>query len=82
MLIVYVVASPIAAVICYKFKLLRSLIVLGFVCLLVWGICMATTTLDSRRAVWGYSAILGMGIALVLNAVVAAAQLSAPPELM
>ncbi len=78
----YVVGSPITAAICYKFKSLRSLVVGGFVFLLAWAICMATTSLCSTSAVWGCQAILGAALAFILNAVVASAQLSAPPELM
>jgi len=43
---------------------------------------MATTSLGSTRAVWGYQAILGAALAFILNAVVASVQLSAPPEWM
>ncbi|KEF62407.1 uncharacterized protein A1O9_00379 [Exophiala aquamarina CBS 119918] len=81
-LICYVVFSPITALICYKFRNLRSLNVMGFVFLLTWAICMATTSLGSTSAVWGYQAILGVALAFILNAVVASAQLSAPPELI
>lgn len=76
------VGSPITAVICYRFKNLRTLNVVGFVFLLTWAICMATTSLGSTSAIWGYQAILGAALAFILNAVVASAQLSAPPELM
>ena len=81
-LVCYVVLSPVTAVICYKFKSLRTLIIVGFVFFLAWAICMATTTLGSSSAVRGYQALLGAALAFVLNAVVASAQLSAPPELM
>ncbi|RVX74921.1 hypothetical protein B0A52_01198 [Exophiala mesophila] len=81
-LVCYVVLSPVTAVICYKFKSLRTLIIVGFVFFLAWAICMATTTLGSSSAVRGYQALLGAALAFVLNAVVASAQLSAPPELI
>lgn len=81
-LLLYVFVSPLAAVICHRFKLLRSLIAAGFVCFIVWSALMATIKLDSTAGIWGYQAILGAALALVLNAVVASAQLSAPAELM
>lgn len=81
-LVCYVVASPISAFICYRFKMLRSLVVVGYTLFLVWAICMATISLDGHAAIYGYQAFLGTALALVLNAVVASAQLSAPPELM
>lgn len=66
----------------YKFKNLRVLIIAGFVLFVVWAVCMATSSVNSAGANWGYQAILGFALALVLNPVVAGAQLSAPPELM
>jgi len=81
-LIGYTIVGPIAAFICYRFKQVRSLIVTGFVCFLIFGICMATTTLESHSAIWGYQVFLGTGLSLVLNALVTAAQLSAPAEYM
>lgn len=54
----------------------------GFACLLIFNILAATSSENSRQAFWGYQVFLGAGLALVLNAVVTAAQLSAPPELM
>ena len=81
-LICYTVVGPVAAMVCYRFKQVRSLILTGFVCFLIFGICMATTTLKSRSAIWGYQVFLGTGLSLVLNALVTAAQLSAPAEYM
>ena len=78
----YIIWSPVAAVICYRFKQVRSLIVVGFFNFLVFAICMVTATLDSRSAIWGYQVFLGLGLSFVLNAIVAAAQLSAPAEHM
>ncbi|KAK5050470.1 hypothetical protein LTR84_003751 [Exophiala bonariae] len=81
-LVCYVGGSPIVAWICYRFKILKILSIAGYVCLLAWAICMATTTLGSRTSVWGYQPLLGAALALIMNAVVSGAQLSAPPELM
>lgn len=78
----YGVFSPVGAFLCVRFKLIRSLIVAGFTCLLLFNILAATSKLTSGDAFWGYQVILGAGLALVLNGVVTAAQLSAPPEYM
>jgi hypothetical protein len=43
---------------------------------------MATATLSSTTAVWGYPVLLGMGFGWSLTYLIAAAQLSAPPELI
>ena len=43
---------------------------------------MSTTTVGSGAAVWAYPVFLGGGLAVALCALVTAAQLSAPPELM
>ncbi|KAL6245159.1 hypothetical protein RBB50_007934 [Rhinocladiella similis] len=79
-LVCYVVGSPVTAIISYKFKNIRLLIMAGFVLFVVWAVCMATSSLSSTGANWGYQTILGSALALVLNPVVACAQLSAPPE--
>jgi hypothetical protein len=81
-MICYTVVGPIAAVVCFRFKEVRGLIVAGYVCFLIFAICMATATLKSRNAIWGFQILLGTGLSLVLNALVTAAQLSAPPQLM
>jgi hypothetical protein len=74
--------SPIGAILCLRFKLVRSLLTTGFGCLLLFFVLAATSTLASRAAFWGYQVFLGAGLAFVLNAVVTAAQLSAPAEYM
>ena len=43
---------------------------------------MATVKVDGMVAVWGVQVFLGIGLSLVLCALVTAAQLSSPPELM
>lgn len=43
---------------------------------------MVSVATDSNSAVWGYCAFGGFGLGLCLSALIAAAQLSAPPELM
>jgi hypothetical protein len=80
--IVYTVAVMGPAFYCYKYKRLRVPVVVAFACFLAFNICMATTTLGSGKAVWGYPVLLGIGLAIALCGLVTAAQLSAPPELM
>ena len=81
-LMCYGAFSPAGAFLAYRFKLIRSLIITGFTCLMVFNILAATSTLGSQKAFWGYQIVLGAGLALVLNGLVTAAQLSAPPKYM
>ena len=81
-LMCYGAFSPVGAFLCHRFKLIRSLIITGFTCLGVFNILAATSTLSSQKAFWGYQIFLGAGLAFVLNGLVTAAQLSAPPEYM
>ena len=81
-LMCYGAFSPVGAFLCYRFKLVRSLITTGFSCLVVFNILATTSTLGSQKAFWGYQVILGAGLAFVLNGLVTAAQLSAPPKYM
>lgn len=55
---------------------------LAFACFAAFEICMATTQVGSRTAVWGYPVFFGCGLGIGMTALVTAAQLSAPPELM
>lgn len=56
--------------------------VVSFILFVVFGICMATTTLGSGTAIWVFPAIAGVALALTVSGLVAIAQFSAPPELM
>lgn len=80
--VTYIVACPLLSAYCYKTKRLRFPAIFAFTCFLAFNICMATTTLGSSQAVWGYPLLLGLGLSTALCALVTAAQLSAPPELM
>ena len=79
---VFTVICPIGAIICSRYKQVRSLIIVGFASFLIFSITMATSTIDNITAYWGIQVFLGIGLGLVLCAIVTAAQLSAPPELM
>ncbi|OQV00731.1 hypothetical protein CLAIMM_06191 [Cladophialophora immunda] len=71
-----------AAYISYRFKNLRLLAIAGFISFLLFCITIATSTVSGEAAFWGYQAFLGCGLTLSLSALVSAAQLSAPPELI
>ena len=81
-LMVFTVICPLGAIICSRYKQVRSLIIVGFASFLIFSITMATSTVDNVTAYWGIQVFLGIGLGLVLCAIVTAAQLSAPPELM
>lgn len=80
--IAYIFACIAAAMICYRFKKLKLVASAGFMFFTLFYICMATTTLNSNRSVWGFPVFFGVGLAFGLNALIAAAQFSAPPDLM
>ena len=63
-------------------KRLRAPLMLAFGCFAAFEICMATTQVGSAKAVWGYPVFLGCGLGVGMTALVTAAQLSTPPELM
>jgi hypothetical protein len=75
------VAVP-AAWISYRYKELRFLATGGFVSFFIFCITIATTTASGEAAFWGFQVFFGSGLTLSLYAIVSAAQLSAPPELM
>ncbi|RVX75917.1 hypothetical protein B0A52_00274 [Exophiala mesophila] len=80
--IAYIFACIAAAMICYRFKQLKLVAAAGFMFFTIFYICMATTTLNSNRSVWGFPVFFGAGLACSLNALIAAAQFSAPPDLI
>ncbi|KAH9211560.1 major facilitator superfamily domain-containing protein [Leptodontidium sp. 2 PMI_412] len=64
-------------------KEVRSPILLGFVLFVIFNILMTTTTSSSPRGVfWGYPVIIGVGLGTCLPAIMVAAQLSTPPDLI
>ncbi|EXJ67493.1 uncharacterized protein A1O5_09506 [Cladophialophora psammophila CBS 110553] len=70
------------AIYCYRYKRLRAPMIFAFSCFLAFNICMATTTLGSGTAVWGYPVLLGCALSVALCVLVTAAQLSTPPHLI
>ncbi|CZR66918.1 related to potential drug facilitator PEP5 [Phialocephala subalpina] len=80
--IVYATMSVLAGAFCSKTKMIRFPTVVAFGFMTVFFVCMATTTPGSSKAVWGYPALLGIGLGIGLCALVTAAQLSTPRELI
>lgn len=80
--IMFMITSWCLAIYSYRVKRIRAPIMLAFTCFATFNVCMSTTQLGSNNAVWGYPVILGCGLGVSLTALVTAAQLSTPPELM
>jgi hypothetical protein len=76
------VFGPVGAVVSSRYKQVKSLNIIGFILLLVFCACMATSKTGDEAAMWGFQIFLGTGLALVLCALITMAQLSAPPDLM
>lgn len=80
--ITYAIFSVLAGIYCSTTKKIRLPTVLAFISIIIFNICMATATPASSSAVWGFPVFLGMGLGVCLCALVTAAQLSTPPELI
>jgi MFS family permease len=80
--IAYAISSVLAGIYCSKTKKLRLPTVLAFLSIIIFNICMATATPASSAAVWGFPIFLGIGLGVCLCALVTAAQLSTPRELI
>lgn len=61
---------------------LRLPTVVAFISFVIFNTLMATATLSSGTAVWGYPVFMGFGLGVCLTCIVTAAQLSAPPALI
>ncbi|KAG6366957.1 hypothetical protein INS49_001138 [Diaporthe citri] len=62
----------------YKFKT----DVCAFLIFIIFFACMSTTNAHTRNEVWGFPVLMGAGLSMTLIALVAAGQLSVPPELI
>ncbi|OQV03057.1 hypothetical protein CLAIMM_08155 [Cladophialophora immunda] len=80
--IAYLVGCVAAAFFCYKYRRLVLVAAAGFGFFIIFYACMATTTLNSDTSIWGFPVIFGLGIGFALSPLVAAAQFSAPPDLI
>ncbi|KAH9207578.1 major facilitator superfamily domain-containing protein [Leptodontidium sp. 2 PMI_412] len=76
------VASTLVALYCSRTKKLRIPTALAFVSFVIFNILMATATLSSGIAMWGYPVFLGIGLGVCLTCLVTAAQLSVDPALI
>ncbi|KAK5446750.1 hypothetical protein LTS15_009683 [Exophiala xenobiotica] len=73
----------IAGVYSVKAKAVRIPIVVGFTLMLVFNICLATSTPSTRTgAFWGFPVLLGSGLGIILPTIMVTAQLSTPPDLI
>ncbi|KAF6813564.1 PEP5 protein [Colletotrichum sojae] len=81
-MIVYGVAAVLAGLWCSTTRNVRWPTVVAFVSMIVFFVCMATTTPATSNPVWGYPVFLGIGLGICLCTLVTIAQLSTPPELI
>ncbi|KAL3295880.1 siderophore iron transporter [Colletotrichum asianum] len=81
-MIVYGVAAVLAGLWCSKTRNVRWPTVVAFVTMIIFFVCMATTTPTTSEPVWGYPVFLGIGLGICLCTLVTVAQLSTPPELI
>ncbi|KAK0129671.1 hypothetical protein ONS96_000234 [Cadophora gregata f. sp. sojae] len=80
--ILYALSAVLAGVYCSTTRQVRFPTVLAFCFMIAFFICMATSTPGSSDAVWGYPVLLGAGLGIALCAIITAAQLSTPPEMI
>ncbi|KAK1496159.1 PEP5 [Colletotrichum tamarilloi] len=81
-MIVYGVSAVLAGLWCSKTRNVRWPTVVAFVSMIIFFVCMATTTPSTSDPVWGYPVFLGIGLGICLCTLVTIAQLSTPPELI
>jgi hypothetical protein len=80
--ILYAISAVLAGAFCSKTKVVRFPTVISFCFILLFFILMATANPGTSKAVWGYPMFLGVGLGTCLCALVTAAQLSTPRELI
>jgi MFS family permease len=80
--ILYAISAVLAGAFCSKTKMVRFPTVIAFCFILLFFVLMATANPGSSKAVWGYPVFLGVGLGICLCALVTAAQLSTPRELI
>ncbi|KAK7457499.1 hypothetical protein CaCOL14_001479 [Colletotrichum acutatum] len=81
-MIVYGVSAVLAGLWCSTTRNVRWPTVVAFVSMIIFFVCMATTTPSTSDPVWGYPVFLGIGLGICLCTLVTIAQLSTPPELI
>ncbi|KAI3391206.1 hypothetical protein diail_7756 [Diaporthe ilicicola] len=78
----YIPASMAVGLYCTKTKKVRWITVCAFLIFVIFFACMSTTNAHTRNEVWGFPVLMGTGLSMTLIALVAAGQLSVPPELI
>lgn len=78
----YIPASLVVGLYCTKTKKVRWITVLAFIIFIIFFACMSTTNAHTRNEVWGFPVLMGAGLSMTLIALVAAGQLSVPPDLI
>ncbi|KAK4936733.1 hypothetical protein LTR10_022457 [Elasticomyces elasticus] len=63
-------------------KDLRTPLLVGFACFIVFFATMASVDLNDKTKLWSYVVFLGFGLGCLLGSIVALAQLCAPPHLI
>jgi len=80
--ILYAIGAVVGGTYCSTTKKIRTPVVIAFCSIVIFNICMATSTPASSTAVWAYPIFLGIGLGVCLCALITAAQLSTPRELI
>lgn len=80
--LVVIPASMTVGLYCTRTKKIRWITVFAFLAFIAFFACMSMTTAQTRAEVWGFPVLMGTGLGMTLVALVAAGQLSAPPELI
>lgn len=80
--VIYALFAVLGGLFCSRTKMIRFPTSGGFVSMLIFFICMATVTPASSTQVWAYPIFLGIGLGIVLCALISVAQLCTPPELI
>lgn len=83
MFAVALVATAASSAYSTRLKALRSPTIVGFVINLIFSICMATSTPRTKHgAFWGFPALFGAAVGLVLPTIMVSAQLATDAELI
>ncbi len=79
----FIVFALVAGFVIWRWRSVRLPTIAGFLGFLIYFIVAAVSTTSTPEAnFWGYMIFLGMGLGLLLTALVVVAQFSTPPELI
>ncbi|KAK3934176.1 major facilitator superfamily domain-containing protein [Diplogelasinospora grovesii] len=81
-MIVSIFSAAGAGLYCARTKRVRWITVASFLVFVIFFACMANSSPATSQQVWGYPVFLGTALGMSLVALVTAAQLSTPPELI